>query len=200
MSIFKKIDPKQKNESVPDDSSQDSVDDIDVEYYIKNNLDPVRNVSFKYLANRDNVLNYTYEDMNLKLDNEKQVYIAVFDIPLESGIIGHQTQSLAMLFRLNTHLYHGSGEVAVDLEKDPKVMEAMQSLLISSDQVLDKMELVDDFHFYNSDNIRAYLKTKQGIFFKELENGIKEDDFLTAMMNNVLLKLAGSDWSKNIRD
>ncbi len=47
-----------------------------------------KNVSKKYLAYREQVLNYTNEEMNLPLDNDEQVYIAVFDIPLKSGIVG----------------------------------------------------------------------------------------------------------------
>ncbi len=42
----------------------------------------------KYLKLRDNALKYTYNDMNLKLENDNQVYIAVADIPVESKILG----------------------------------------------------------------------------------------------------------------
>lgn len=93
-------------------------------------------VSERYLTLRERVLRYSYRDMNLSLDNDEQVYIAVFDIPLKSNIIGFQTQTLALVFGLNTHIYHGSGNVMVDLEKNAEVMKAMQSVLISSHQVL----------------------------------------------------------------
>ena len=45
-------------------------------------MDEKRVVS-KYLEYRENVLKYTNTDMNLKLENDEQVYIAVFDIPTE---------------------------------------------------------------------------------------------------------------------
>ena len=48
-------------------------------------MDKVK-VTEKYLKYRDNVLKYTNTDMNLELENDEQVYIAVFDIPTESGI------------------------------------------------------------------------------------------------------------------
>ncbi|WP_243089592.1 hypothetical protein [Roseburia sp. AF12-17LB] len=49
-----------------------------------------KRVVSKYLEYRENVLKYTNTDMNLKLENDEQVYIAVFDIPTESGILyGH---------------------------------------------------------------------------------------------------------------
>lgn len=125
-----------------------------------------RKISEKYLQYRERVLNYTNIDMNLALENDEQVYIAVFDIPLESNIIGFQTQTLALVFGLNVHIYHESGSVIVDLEKNEKVMKAMQSLLISSHQVLKKMNLVDNTDYYDSKNIRVYLKTRKGFFLE----------------------------------
>lgn len=40
-------------------------------------MDKVK-VTDKYLKYRDNVLKYTNIDMNLELENDEQVYIAVF--------------------------------------------------------------------------------------------------------------------------
>lgn len=143
-------------------------------------------VSERYLALREQVLRYSYQDMNLTLDNDEQVYIAVFDIPLKSNIIGFQTQTLALVFGLNTHIYHGSGNVMVDLEKNEEVMKAMQSVLVSSHQVLDSMERAENIEYYESKNVRVYLKTKKGIYFKELKENSREDKFLIMLMNHVL--------------
>lgn len=55
--------------------------------------------------------------MNLELENDEQVYIAVFDIPVESGIIGAGTQTYALIFGLNTHIYFSSGDAFTGLEK-----------------------------------------------------------------------------------
>ncbi len=44
-------------------------------------------------------------------------------------------------------------------------MNAMQSLFISSSQVLKSMQLVDDYSYYESSNVRAYLKTRRGVYF-----------------------------------
>lgn len=150
------------------------------------------NVSKEYLHYRAQVLGYTYQDMNLSLDNDSQVYIAVFDIPLKSNILEFQTQTLALVYGLNTHIYHGSGNVMVDLEKDSGVMNAMQSLLISCHQTLDGMNLVKNTEFYNSDKVRAYLKTRKGIYFKELAGNCKEDEFLLGLMNYVLSEIGKS--------
>ena len=79
---------------------------------LKNNK---RDISKRYLDLRENALRYTNRDMNLKLENDKQVYLAVFDIPIKSNLVGFHTQSLILIFGLNTHRYHGSGEVIVDL-------------------------------------------------------------------------------------
>ena len=148
-----------------------------------------KNVSRKYLAYREQVLKYTNEEMNLPLDNDQQVYIAVFDIPLKSGIVGFQTQSLALVIGLNQNSYHGSENHIIGIKNNPEVMKAMQSLLISSHQVLEKMALTNKLEFYNSENVRVYLKTGCGIYFKELNEGSREDKFLLMLMNYVLTEI-----------
>lgn len=149
-------------------------------------------VSEAYLHYREQVLNYSNVDMNLKLENNEQVYIAVFDIPTESGIVGMHTQTIALVFGLNTHIYFGNGDVLTGLEKKANVMKATQSLLISSHQVLGKMEFTDNPQFYESKNIRAYLKTGRGIFFRELIGECKEDRFLLMLLNNLRKEIASA--------
>lgn len=150
------------------------------------------NVSSTYLQYRKQVLKYTNKDMNLQLDNDEQVYIAVFDVPTESGIIGMQVQTIALVFGLNTHIYLGNGEALTGLERNENIMKAMQSLLISSYQVLGRMELTNDIEFYESKNIRAYLKTEKGIYYKELIGDCKEDRFLMMLLNNVRKEISSS--------
>lgn len=152
----------------------------------------VSNVSERYLNLRKQVLKYSNEDMNLSLENDNQVYIAVFDIPLKSNIIGFQTQTLALVFGLNTHVYHGSGNVMVELEKNPEVMQAMQSLLISCHQVLNNMKITTDTEYYDSEYVRAYLKTRKGTYVKELRGESKDEKFLLMLMNHVLEAIAKS--------
>ncbi len=85
--------------------------------------------------------------MGLMLENDEEVYIALFDIPIDSGIVGFNSQSLGLVFGLNTHIYHANGDSIVGLEKYPNVMQVMQSLLISSHQVLFDMKLFDKYDF-----------------------------------------------------
>lgn len=143
-------------------------------------------VSKGYLEVREQVLKYTYTDMNLKLENDEQVYIAVFDIPTKSGLLYGQTQTLALVFGLNANIYFGNGDVLTGLEKNKNVMQAMQSLFISSPQVLTAMELVESFNYYDSKNIRAYLKTRRGVYFKELSEESNENNFLKMLIGNVI--------------
>ncbi len=152
-------------------------------------MDKMR-VTNKYLEYRKNVLNYSNIDMNLNLENDKQVYIAVFDIPTESGILYGHTKTLALVFGLNTHLYLGSGDAIVGLEKNKDIMKAMQSLFISSSQVLNTMQLVNDYSYYDSSNIRVYLKTRRGVYFRELANLSHEEKFLSMLMENVLATIS----------
>lgn len=142
-------------------------------------------VSEKYIEYREQVLNYKNTDMNLKLENDEQVYIAVFDVPVESAIIGANTQTFALVFGLNMHMYFGNGQVITGLEENMQVMKAMQSLLISAHQVLSKMHITNNTDFYQSKNVRAYLKTRKGIFFKEIIGDCKEDKFLLMLFNNL---------------
>ena len=140
----------------------------------------------RYLSYRKRALDYSYMDMNLKLERDDQVYLAVIDLPVNSIINGLTSRSLVLIFGLNTHVYQSDGTVIVDLEKKKEVMQAMQSLLVSSGQVLNSMKKTDEVSFYESKNIRVYLKTRQGIFFKELTMDCKEDKFMNMLINNVL--------------
>lgn len=116
--------------------------------------------------------------------------MAVFDVSTESGIIGMHVQTIALVFGLNTHIYYGNGDVLTGLEKNASVMKAMQSLLISSSQVLGKMQLMNNIEFCESKNIRAYLKTGKGIYYKELVGDCKEDKFLMMLLNSVKKEIA----------
>lgn len=153
-------------------------------------MNPQKDIMKRYLALREKALKYSNEDMNLKLQNDRQVYIAVFDIPSQSILVGHHTQTVVLLFGLCTHIYCGSGEAFTDLEKNTGVMKAMQSLFISCPQVLSVMHLTTDIEYYESSNIRAYLKTSSGIYFKELKQQNREDRFLNMLLNNVLSEVA----------
>lgn len=139
-----------------------------------------------YFILRENVLNYTAQQMNLTLENDKQVYIAVFDMTIDSIIADNKSQTLAMIFGLNTHLYFSNGSYITGLEKDMRVLNAMQSLLVSSTQVLDNMRLTENTDYYESENIRAYLKTGKGIYFKELRMDNKKDKFLLMLLGEVI--------------
>lgn len=134
---------------------------------------------------RENVLNYSNTDMNLVLQRDDQVYIAVADIPTHSGVTGNEYMSLAMVFGLNCHLYLSNGEAITGLEKDAEVMSAMQSMLISSHQVIKSMELTECPDFEPSKNRRVFLKTTKGIYYKEIDE-TRESLFLNMMIDNVL--------------
>lgn len=156
---------------------------------MKNEIENENNLYLKY---RRQILEYTNDDMNLTLDNDEQVYIALFDIPLKSNIVGFHTQSLALVFGLNTHIYHSNGTLITDLEQNIDVKKAMQSLLVSSHQVLPYMELTTNIEFYKSEHIRVYLKTGKGIYFKELKENTKENNFIKMLMNYVLNEIIKS--------
>lgn len=144
----------------------------------------------KYLSNRLKVLKYTNDDMNLKLDNNKQVYLAIIDVPTGSGVIDNEVMSIALIFGLNTHIYFANGNIKVDLEKNEDVMKMMQSLLISSTQALIYMEKTEDFDVKSIKNKHIYLKTADGLFYLELDGSGKAQNFLEGMTNMLLQKIS----------
>ena len=149
-----------------------------------------KNLNVKYLKNRENILQYTNVDMNLTLQSDEQIYIAVFDIPLQSVLLNNNTKTLGLVFGLNAHIYWETGDVSVGLEKNKNVMKAMQSLFTSAQQVLSTMEVIDNYEYYESENIRAYLKTRKGVYFKEIIGQSKEERFLKMLVENVLKAIA----------
>ena len=56
---------------------------------------------------------------------------------------------------------------------------------ISCPQALDEMTLTHKTDFYESKNVRAYLKTRKGVYFKELTGETKKERFLEMLMRNV---------------
>ena len=138
-----------------------------------------------FLKLRKNVLVYTHTEMNLELQRDDQVYIAVVDIPTHSGIVGNEYMSLAMIFGLNCHIYFSNGDVMTNLEEDSKVMSAMQSMLISSHQAIKSMELTEHTDFSYPKNRQVFLKTAKGIYYKEIGDD-KISLFLNMMIDNVL--------------
>lgn len=151
-----------------------------------NQLVKEKKVYSRYLYYREKALECTSEDINLELTKDDQVYLAVFDIPLKSGIIGSQTESLALVFGLSTHIYCGNGCAVTGLECNPEIKKASDSLMISIPQILNKMQLISDTEFYNSENIRLYLKTRKGIYFRELAGEVKEDRFAEMLLRRVI--------------
>lgn len=71
----------------------------------------------EHMKYRKAFLNYTNTEVNLVLENDEQVYIAVFDIPTGNGIPYGQTKTLALIFGLNVHEYFSDGDVITELEK-----------------------------------------------------------------------------------
>lgn len=156
---------------------------------MKNEIVKGKNVHSFYLYYRKQALKRTNREMNLFLENDRQIYIAVFDIPTKSKEPGFQTQTLALFFGLNIHIYFGKGMTLEGLEKYPNIMNAMQLLFIKSQQVLPKMKPVYDTEFFNSKYVRAYLKTKRGTYYRELKGEIKEEKILLALLDNVLREI-----------
>ena len=75
---------------------------------------------YYYLELRQNALDYTFEQMNLQLKNDKQVYLAVFDIPVETRSSVIKRKTLVLVFGLNIHIYCANGDAVTGLEQNAK--------------------------------------------------------------------------------
>ena len=139
----------------------------------------------EYLAIRKRMLNFTNEDMNLTIPNDGKVYayLALVDIPVLDGYA-----SIAMCFGSNCEVYFNNGTGDFELEKDESVKNASLRFLVSSTQVLHVMELTTDFAFKPSRNMRVFLKTTKGVYFKELDDS-KESRFLETLIKNVEISM-----------
>lgn len=126
-------------------------------------------------------------DKNFRVQDVSERYLNL----RKSNIIGFRTQTLALIFGLNTHIYQGSGNAIFELEKNPEVMKAMQSLLISSHQVLNNMKITTNTEYYDSEYVRAYLKTG---------GGIEENNYYDINSNDISIFINrmwnGEEWRK----
>lgn len=70
-------------------------------------------------------------------------------------------------------------------------MKAMQSLLISSHQVLNNMKITTNTEYYDSEYVRAYLKTG---------GGIEENNYYDINSNDISIFINrmwnGEEWRK----
>lgn len=156
---------------------------------VKNNNDNKQEISKEYLKLRKAVLNYTYRDMNLSLENNQQPYIAIIDIPVDSIVYNNRGYSLILIYGLNTHIYFYSGSYLIDLEKSNEVMKAMQSFFISIPQTFKSLKyttsIEEDFYSPNTDNWGIYIKTRDGIYYTKKLTDSKEDRFIKMLVNNI---------------
>lgn len=139
-----------------------------------------------YQKMKRNLLNYTNIDMNLKLDDDKQVYLGIIDVPNNSIIENNEVFSIGMIFGLNTHFYAANGNFKVDLEKNNQIMSAMNSLLISSGQVLSDENLVSLEKIDFTGKKQLILKANKGLYRFYLDGTTNDLIFLEKLTNKVI--------------
>lgn len=139
-----------------------------------------------YQEMKRNLLSYTNIDMNLELDDDKQVYLGIIDLPNDSIIENNEVFSVGMIFGLNTHFYAGNGSFKVDLEKNNLVMNTMNSLLISSGQVLRDENLISLEEIDFTGKKQLILKAKKGLYRFYLDGKTNDLIFLEKLVNKVM--------------
>lgn len=143
----------------------------------------------EYLLLRWRVFAYTDRDLGLGLLDDNEVYTVLVDIPFEDASTGEKLSKTFTVMRgFNIHLYYSDGSALLELERYRKIRRAGEKLLSNLGKVLPYMQLTGDTDFYESENVRVYVKTCQGVYFKEInpDSERKEDERVLSLLSDML--------------
>lgn len=136
-----------------------------------------------YLGIREQAFSIKPEDINIVLENDKQVFAAIADIPVRGNIV-----TLFCSFDGTVSLYYSNGKLSTGLGENPAIRKAAMSLLISSGQCLPFMELMKS-SLLDESIMQVFLFYRDGIKSKKIDPDhakTKEEKFLNFLIQNVL--------------
>lgn len=143
-----------------------------------------------YLGLRQQILDMKLSDDLRSMTNGHPVYGAVVDIDR-----GNAIATLACAVDGTTSLYFSTGGAQMGIgQADEEVRKATIAFLYSSDQILDKLEVAEDYSLPKDNKHIVYLLTEDKIYKKEYNMGeigsaSKEMKFLNFLYQNVLLQI-----------
>ena len=136
-----------------------------------------------YLGLREQAFALQHDkSINVHLENDKQVYAALVDIPVRSNIA-----TLFCVIDGTVSLYYSTGRIDVGLGEKPAIRKAAMSLLVSSGQCLPYMQQCENHETDNS-VMQFFAFCRDGLKTKriDLESKEKEDKFLNFLVQNVI--------------
>lgn len=145
-----------------------------------------------YLDFRQNILDLKRQDIQNIQDDapEHPIYAAVVDMNT-----GNVTASLACIADGTASLYYSNGDGMLGLsEKSDEVFNATLAFLYSAEQVLDALELAEDFSLPEPHLHNIYLISEDGIYkqqigIQDIPTYPREVQFLNFLYQNVLSKI-----------
>jgi len=146
-----------------------------------------------YEGLRNLALNLKPNDVQVTLTNNEQVYVAVVDIPAESGIA-----TLVCAIDGSVSLYFSSGGGAIGIgQRYEKVREAGASFLVSAGQTIPLLSKASDFNLPQNNKASIYLLVRDGAYKAEFDmNNPQQSDqhiqFLNFLVQNTLTEIRES--------
>ncbi len=137
----------------------------------------------KYIDIREQAFSIKAEDINLRLENEEQVFASIVDIPVNGNIA-----TLFCSFDGTVSMYYSNGKIDIGLGKKEAVRKAAMSLLFSSGQCLSYMDSLEN-HIIDGSVIQIFVFYRDGIKTKKIDimnSKAKEERFLNFLIQNVL--------------
>lgn len=144
-----------------------------------------------YNSLRTQVLNLKPRDIGIKLDNNRQVYAAVVDMPTSENNI----TTLMCTFAGTVSLCYQNGGRELGLgQKSEKIKQAGTSFLFSAGQMVQHMKRTTDFSVPKGKESYVFLLTRDNVFrtefdMKNINNYDINIELLNSLIQNVLNKI-----------
>ncbi len=140
----------------------------------------------EYKTKRHQLFAHTNIDLNLRITNNDDVFLAVIDVPNESKLTNNEVISIGILFDTSVQLYFGNGKHKVGLEQDQAIMRAMQMLLVNLRQVSSYSHLANAPYQPVVDNKAIYYKNGNGVFKIDLLKQNRGQIFIHELVNDLI--------------
>lgn len=139
-----------------------------------------------YESLRNQVLNLRPRDIGIKLDNNRQVYAAVVDIPVSDNNVA----SIMCTFAGNVSVCYRNGGRELGLGKNEKIKQAGTSFLFSAGQTVENMKKANNFNLPRENETYIFLLTRDNVFKTEYDmNHIDEYDMNIKLLNVLIQNL-----------
>ena len=155
---------------------------------VSDKSDDKKNISNNpYTGLRQQIFDLEPEQLMIELENEKQVYAAVIDMPIKIGIA-----TLVCILDGTVNLYFSNGDVMLGSGQGyEEVRSSGMMLLFNVGHILHELKVADNYELPNNEDAVAFLLTKDTVYKTQFNmNKIKEYEqpiqFLNYLIQNTL--------------